>query len=302
MKIRNEDKRAILWITVILFAVNISIYFVRPFVNKPTENDTQKYDAHVGSKQKTDAKLFCFDPNTADSATLVSLGLRSNTARAIVNYRKAGGVFNTPDELSKIYTLSEENFQRLRPYIRIKESHIQTYQTRARDSHYESNTETARRRQSPPKDLSANHVADYPHNYKSYKLKPGEVVDITTADTSQLMKIPGIGTYYANKIIRYRSRMGGFVSVSQLKEIQGLPEDIEKWLTLSRPIINKLQINHLTFGQLLRHPYLEYEQVVAIFNCRKINGAVKSMADLSMSSAFTKSDLERLAPYLDFVE
>jgi DNA uptake protein ComE-like DNA-binding protein len=65
------------------------------------------------------AILTPFDPNEADFEELVALGLSERTARSICNYRDKGGRFRRPEDFKKIYTLSEADYQRLLPYIRI---------------------------------------------------------------------------------------------------------------------------------------------------------------------------------------
>ena len=58
-------------------------------------------------------------------------------------------------------------------------------------------------------------------------------MELNTADTATLKKIPGIGSYYARKIVAYREALGGFVSKSQVTEIDGLPPDIVQWFRVS---------------------------------------------------------------------
>lgn len=65
------------------------------------------------------AQLFAFDPNTATKEELMQLGLRERVAGAIVNYRSKGGKFKKAQDLQKIYTLSEDDYRRLAPYIRV---------------------------------------------------------------------------------------------------------------------------------------------------------------------------------------
>lgn len=67
----------------------------------------------------TPAQLFEFDPNTATQEELQRLGLRERTVKSIVNYRSKGGQFRKKEDLKKIYTLAEEDYFRLEPYIRI---------------------------------------------------------------------------------------------------------------------------------------------------------------------------------------
>ncbi len=82
-------------------------------------SNAQHFEASGGNAAAVDARLFRFDPNTADAADLQALGLPQRTIKGILGYRAKGGQFRKPDDLSKIYTLSDADFQRLRPYIAI---------------------------------------------------------------------------------------------------------------------------------------------------------------------------------------
>ena len=62
---------------------------------------------------------FPFDPNTADSTTLLRLGFKPWQAKAICNYRRKGGRWRSAEDCKRIYGFSEADYQRLKPYIRI---------------------------------------------------------------------------------------------------------------------------------------------------------------------------------------
>ena len=65
-------------------------------------------------------QLFPFDPNTIDSTGLRKLGLREKTTTILLHWRAKGKVFRQKEELRKVYTLTEEEYQRLEPYIVIQ--------------------------------------------------------------------------------------------------------------------------------------------------------------------------------------
>ena len=113
--------------------------------------------------------------------------------------------------------------------------------------------------------------------------------------------MPGIGSYFARRIAQYRKRLGGYASVSQLREIDDFPEDALPYFQLSGKI-KKLPINRLSLQQLKRHPYINYYQAKAICDYRRLHGPLHSLNDLKLLPDFSDTDFRRLAPYLDFSE
>ena len=230
-----------------------------------------KQHPHWNNEKET-GKLFSFDPNTASYETFMALGFAPWQAKNALKYRAKGGRWKSAEHFSHLYGLSEKDFARLRPYIII---------------HQESNERTQYR-------------SDSIRRQRVEKYAPGTKIDINAADTNALKKIPGIGSYYAGKIVRYRERLGGFVSKQQLKEIDGLPENIEQWFLITKLIPNQVYINKVSFKQLIRHPYFNYEQTKAIINHIRLNGPIKSWEELRFLGIFTKKELERLYPYVAF--
>lgn len=108
------------------------------------------------------------------------------------------------------------------------------------------------------------------------KFPEGIRVELNTADTATLKKIPGIGSYYARRIVDYRNRLGGFVSVAQLKEMGELPENIGRWFTVSPAVHRPLLVNRMSVEVLRCHPYLNFYQSRVIVEHRRKYGPIKS--------------------------
>ena len=98
------------------------------------------------------------------------------------------------------------------------------------------------------------------------------------------------------------SRLGGFVSVAQLKEMGELPENIGRWFTVSPAVHRPLLVNRMSVEVLRRHPYLNFYQSRVIVEHRRKYGPIKKLQALSLYEEFTPSDLERLQPYVSFEE
>ena len=133
------------------------------------------------------------------------------------------------------------------------------------------------------------------------KSRPANPLDLNSADSTELVRLPGIGPATALKILRYRERLGGYSDIRQLTEIEGLPDSLIKWFIITDTIaISKIAVNKATLTELRRHPYLDFYQARAIVEFRNERGNIKGPEQLSFIEEFTAQDLERLMPYLDF--
>lgn len=130
------------------------------------------------------------------------------------------------------------------------------------------------------------------------KIHEGEVVVLNTADTSALKTVPGIGPYFARKVVEYGERLGGYVSVDQLGEIEDFPLDAKRFLIIQEAQPRLLNINQLSLNELKRHPYINFYQAKAITDYRRLHGPIKSLNDLRLSRDFPPEAIERLLPYV----
>ena len=132
------------------------------------------------------------------------------------------------------------------------------------------------------------------------KIKRGEHVVLNTADTTALKTVPGIGPYFARKVVEYGERLGGYVSVDQLDEIEDFPLDAKDYLTIVNPSPRRLNVNKLSLNDLKRHPYINFFQARAITDYRRLHGPLKSLDDLRLSKDFPQEAIDRLKPYVEF--
>ena len=132
------------------------------------------------------------------------------------------------------------------------------------------------------------------------KIKPGEHIVLNTADTTQLKMVPGIGSYFARKVVQYGERLGGYVSVDQLDEIEGFPLDAKDYLVIQDAHPRQLNVNQLSLNDLKKHPYINFYMARAITDYRRLHGPLKSLQDLRLSKDFPQEVISRLTPYVVF--
>jgi DNA uptake protein ComE-like DNA-binding protein len=129
-------------------------------------------------------------------------------------------------------------------------------------------------------------------------------LELNAADSSVLESLPLIGPVLAARTVKYRDLLGGFCTVEQLREVYGLSEEtflvVRDLVTADTALIRKLDINTATYGQLIRHPYLERADVLAILKYRELSGSLGSVGDISGNRLVDSARLNKLGPYLLF--
>ena len=111
------------------------------------------------------------------------------------------------------------------------------------------------------------------------------LIDINIADTTLLKQLPGIGGAFAKWIVNYREKLGGYCKTEQLLEVHRMDtsrfNSIKDYVKIDSTFTpNKLKINSDEFKVLLKHPYLEYDDVKKIVNHREQKGMITSWEQL----------------------
>ena len=224
-----------------------------------------------------------FDPNTADSSTLVHLGLKPWQASNMLKYRAKGGRYRKTEDLKRLYGMTDSMYLALLPYVVIDTLTIDRW----RDS--------------------VRMAADSVPRYVSHKRDT--ILNLRTADTTELKMIKGIGSYRAKQIIRYREQLGGFVSVEQLREVKALQpllkdslstDSLLSYFFIDSVRVVPLKVNSMRVERLQRHPYLSFEQARAIYELRRRKIHLKHLDQLRTLDCLTEQDVQRLRPYLSF--
>jgi competence protein ComEA len=240
---------------------------------RPPDRSGYGYPARSGT-----SSLFAFDPNTLSEAGWQQLGLREKTIKTILNYLSKGGKFRKPEDLQRVYGLFPDEYERLRPYIRIAESTAIPFPAW---THEKRDVEQPAKASGDTRRL---------------------IVEINTADTIALIALPGIGSKLAQRIISFREKLGGFYAVSQVSETYGLADSvfrkIEPLLRLEVKTLRKININTATAEELKVHPYLKWNVINALLAYRKEHGLFRKTDELKQVMAVTDEIYRRIAPYL----
>lgn len=138
-------------------------------------------------------------------------------------------------------------------------------------------------------------------NKSDQKVIAIQKLDLNSASIEELVALPGIGSYTAEKIIQYRQRLGGFISLDQLQEIKGLNPDMILKMTSFLQIRSKVQpiaLNAVSIERLKQHPYLTWNQANSIVKMRQQLGSFNSIEQIKQSVLIDEQTFEKLKPYL----
>ncbi len=223
--------------------------------------------------------LFEFDPNTVSYENLLKLGLSGKQANTLVNYRESGAVFFKPDDFRKVYGISRGRQDSLIPYIVIN-----------------------RRNTIKEENVVSNINKTEPE--KPYAGKREELflpVEINSADSTQLISLPGIGEVLGPRIVKYRTLLGGFCNIMQLSEVYGLDsacvEAMRVYISLDTALITKINLNSADYSELIRHPYITKKNTEDILNYRKYAGHISSLKELLRNNILSKGEIDKLNVY-----
>ncbi len=250
------------------------------------EDDQKNY---YYAQQERTVERFPFDPNTADSSQLLRLGLQPWQVRNIYKYRAAGGIYRTKKDFAKLYGLTVKEYRELEPYIQISPDYLPA------STLFDDSDNRRDGKENAASDGDEDQRLRYP-----VKLNDGETIDLNMSDTTSLKTVPGIGSYFARRIVEYGRRLGGYVSVSQLDEIEDFPTGAKAYFVVSQPHPHQVAINHLTLNELKKHPYINFYMARAITDYRRLRGNISSLEQLRLLPEFPPEVIGRLAPYVTY--
>ena len=217
-------------------------------------NNRSKQKVASISKNRNDS-LFNFNPNSVSEYELESLGLSSGQAKTLINFKQKGGKFYKKEDLKKIYSISDELYNKLEPYISIE-----------RDE---------------------NEIS---------------IIELNSATKEQLKKIRGIGEKTAERLIVYRTQLGGYSNLNQLDDVYGLDSTIKNnkttYFIINTEVLSKIRINNVTFKELLYHPYCDYNTTKKIINYREMHGDFISIEQILENNLIKAKQYRKIAPYL----
>lgn len=218
-------------------------------------------------------KLYPFNPNYITDYKAYVLGLSDRELDNVLKFRATGAFMNSAEDFRKVSGISDSLLSRSLPYLKFP-------QWQSNNKHLRSH-----------KDVSKGAVLTKP------------IIDVNLATKEDLMQINGIGEKLATRTIKFRDRLGGFVSEEQFKDVYGLPPEVaakamQSFKVLEEPNIVRININTASYEELANLIYIGKKTAWAILQYRDKNGPFKDFKELKNVHGFPSEKLDRIALYL----
>lgn len=253
----------------------------------------------VEFKPTSTKKIEAFDPNLLTNEEWQELGFSERQAATILKYKNVvGGSFSSKEQLKKCYSISEEKFQELEPYILLPEA-----------------------AEAPEHSFS---------NFKNYEFSSGSKLNIPgkfNPDDYSIQDFINLGftPKQAESILKYKHYLGGsFMSKQKFSECFVIsPEKyqiLEPYLLLPETSPSKIKIttsptlghtkplskfnpNHLDRNGWQALGFSDKQsQVIINFRDKYLRGGFQTADDLKKCFVISEEKFEELKPYLIFDE
>ncbi|MDX6747874.1 helix-hairpin-helix domain-containing protein [Polaribacter sp. PL03] len=228
--------------------------------------------------EKRKPKIYPFNPNYITDYKGAQLGMSLNEIDRLLAFRKTGKFVNSKKEFQKVTIISDSLLTIISPYFKFPEWVIK----RKENTNYTSNSKSF-----------------YP---KKVKIKIS-TTNINKATAEDLKTISGVGEKLSVRIIKYRSKLQGFSKENQLYEVWGLDREVASkvlkvFSVLELPNIQKTNVNTVSFKELLKNPYIDYELCKKIFEYRDEVAELQDISELKNIKGFPLNLYDRIVLYL----
>ncbi len=280
----NKSQRNGVFLLVLLILILQGFIYVDFFSsNEAVDIGTKElfaFQKQVDSLKKLEIKdrnpkIYPFNPNYITDYKGEQLGLSLEEIDRLLDYRKLNKFVNSKKEFQQITKVSDSLLTEISPYFKFPDWILKKDKKKF-------NTKKSKAK---------------------YVSKIISTSDINKATAEDFRVISGIGIAFSERIIKYRNKLQGFSLNSQLAEVWGLEQEVvdrvfTRFKITQKPEIKKLNINTVSFKELLKNPYIDYDLCIKIFNYRDEVAELQDISELKKIKNFPLDKYNRIVLYL----
>lgn len=252
----------------------LSLEFTPPADDNQERERWMAWQPHFDSLARIKPKGFeqrPFNPNFITDFKGYQWGMSVVEIDRLLAYRKTNRYVNSAAEFQKVTGVSDSLLGKMAPWFKFPE-----WVTRKKQ-----------------------------YAQTSFQKPKRPLIDINQATADDLKAVYGIGDGLSRRILEYKEKLGGFVSMEQMADIWGLsPEviaELQAHFHISAvPAVRKWAVNDASIKELSQFPYFRYAVAKSIVQHRSMHGRLSSIEDLFKISDFPVEKMKTIALYLEF--
>tara|TARA_B100002049_G_C16071848_1_gene373204 strand:+ start:1274 stop:2140 length:867 start_codon:yes stop_codon:yes gene_type:complete len=275
----NRSQQNGIFLLVIIIIVLQAIYYFLDFSTEDSAEslnpeELESFQAQIDSiklarAEADSVKIYPFNPNYITDFKGYTLGMSVEEIDRLHRFRDSDKWINSAKDFQKVTGVSDSLLALISPYFKFPDWVIE-----------------AEKKKSKVKTTT-----------------PISVSDLNKAEAEDLQKVDGIGEVLASRIVNYRTKIGGFRSELQLKDIFGLSFEVREKLQRHFRVIGKenfslININQARLLELVEVPYIKYELAREIIDYRQLYEKIESFEELSKIESFPSDKIDRIQLYL----
>ena len=285
LKFTKQQRIGIFWLFGVIIVLQLVYFFVdlNPIVEKDIDkqewlalqNNVDSLKLNISNEKP---KIYPFNPNFISDYKGYKLGMSVQEIDRLLIFRKQNKFVNSAKEFQQVTKVSDSLLKSIAPFFKF------------------------------PDWISQKKEKNQYRNFSNSTFAKKEKIiqkDINQATQEDLIRINGIGEAISLRILTQKEKLGGFVSMEQLKEIWGLSPEVvlslNKYFAVTKlPDLTKIDINNASLKQLSQFFYFKYDLARQIVKYRSMNGDFKNIDDLININGFPVEKANFISLYLDF--
>ncbi|WP_426430983.1 ComEA family DNA-binding protein [Winogradskyella sp. HB-48] len=280
----NKQRNGIFLLSIVIIAIQCIYAFVdfsddfSNVSNDKIEDFRNELDSlRLIELENNEPKIYPFNPNYITDYKGYTLGMTNEEIDRLHQFRESNQWVNSAKQFQQVTKVSDSLLDVISPYFKFPE--------------WVTN----------PKPQSNNYNSFFSNSGKPKTFD--QKIDLNKATASQLQKVYGVGEKLSERIIKYRTKYGGFIADVELTEVYGLmPEVVERIkedFTVKTPrVIQTFNINTATRDELVLIKYIDYEIANNIIEERILREGFNSFEELTKIEDFPVKKLEIIKLYL----
>ncbi|MBU2994943.1 helix-hairpin-helix domain-containing protein [Cellulophaga baltica] len=280
-KFDKQERSGIFFLLLFIVLLQIGYFAYKSYVvsndkiNFVLDVNNQAAINHLKNEklQEGTYKMYPFNPNYITDYKGYQLGMSVEEIDRLHSFRSAKKFVNSSKEFQKVTRVSDSLLSVIAPFFKFPDWV-----------------------RNQAKKKSAIKVVD--SKRKSIVKK-----DLNKVTAEELKLISGVGDKLSARIVKYRNRLGGFITEKQLYEVYYLDAEVAnkvlKMYTIqSKPSIMKIDINASSAYEISQLVYINYNLSKKIVQYREDNNGIKSFSELLNIEGFPSEKIDIISLYL----